>query len=149
MTYNNLRTGRTSIPGQLYLVTTVTANRRSLFADFHLGRIVVAEMRAQDRSGATRTLAFVVMPDHVHWLFELKQAATLTVAVKLFKGRSAQALNRSRGTSAPVWQSSFHDHAVRNDEALVDVARYVVMNPVRAKLVERIGDYPLWDAAWL
>jgi hypothetical protein len=29
------------------------------------------------------------------------------------------------------------------------VARYVVMNPVRAGLVSRVGDYPFWDAAWI
>ena len=29
------------------------------------------------------------------------------------------------------------------------VARYIIANPLRAGLCERIGDYPLWDAAWL
>jgi len=29
------------------------------------------------------------------------------------------------------------------------MARYIVANPLRAGLVERIGDYPLWDATWL
>jgi len=28
-------------------------------------------------------------------------------------------------------------------------ARYIVANPLRAGLVERLGDYPLWDAVWL
>ena len=30
-----------------------------------------------------------------------------------------------------------------------DVARYIVANPLRAGLVEKIGDYPFWDAVWL
>jgi hypothetical protein len=29
------------------------------------------------------------------------------------------------------------------------MARYVVANPLRAGLVKRLGDYPLWDAIWL
>jgi len=29
------------------------------------------------------------------------------------------------------------------------MARYIVMNPKRAGLVERVGDYPHWDAIWL
>ncbi len=41
------------------------------------------------------------------------------------------------------------DHALRKDEDLVHLARYVVANPVRAGLVERLGDYPLWDAQWV
>ena len=32
---------------------------------------------------------------------------------------------------------------------LRDVARYIVANPLRAGLVERVGDYPYWDAVWL
>jgi hypothetical protein len=38
---------------------------------------------------------------------------------------------------------------LRQDEDVARVARYVVANPLRAGLVKRIGDYPLWDAAWL
>jgi plasmid stabilization system protein ParE len=39
--------------------------------------------------------------------------------------------------------------AQRAEEDLIKIARYIVANPLRARLVEHIGDYPLWDAAWL
>ncbi len=32
---------------------------------------------------------------------------------------------------------------------MIDVARYIIANPLRAGLVGRVGDYPLWDAVWL
>jgi hypothetical protein len=38
---------------------------------------------------------------------------------------------------------------VRQDEDLHKMARYIVANPLRANLVERIGNYALWDAVWL
>ena len=38
---------------------------------------------------------------------------------------------------------------VRRDEDLRGLARYIVANPLRAQLVQRIGDYPHWDAMWL
>jgi len=41
------------------------------------------------------------------------------------------------------------DHALRTDENLLNVARYIIANPLRAGLVTRIGDYPLWDSIWL
>ncbi|MFB6261862.1 MAG: transposase, partial [Thiohalorhabdaceae bacterium] len=50
---------------------------------------------------------------------------------------------------SPVWQPGFHDRAIRREEDLEAVARYVVANPLRAGLVDRIADYPHWDAAWL
>jgi len=51
--------------------------------------------------------------------------------------------------SHPIWQDGYHDHALRAEESLEDVARYIVMNPVRAGLVKSVREYPLWDAKWL
>lgn len=149
MSYNNLRKGRVSLPGHSYLVTAVTNNREPLFSDLSTGRLAVNTIRASDEEGLCRTLAFVVMPDHVHWLLELKQGRSLTQMVKIFKGRTATRLAKQFGQSFKVWQPSFHDQAVRTDESLVEMARYIVMNPVRAGLVKHIGDYPLWDSIWL
>lgn len=63
--------------------------------------------------------------------------------MRLLKGRSAHAIGK------PIWQANYHDHAVRKEEDLKEIARYIVANPLRAKLVSRIGDYSLWDAVWL
>lgn len=62
---------------------------------------------------------------------------------------SAHRLNRAFKRRGPVWQAGYYDHAVRTDEDLVAVARYVVANPPRAGLVQRLGDYVLWDAIWV
>ena len=67
----------------------------------------------------------------------------LSDAVRLMKGRSARAMGHT------VWQANYFDHAVRQDEDMRKIARYIVANPLRANLVERLGDYPLWDAVWL
>jgi len=48
-----------------------------------------------------------------------------------------------------IWQPGFHDRALRRQEDLRAVARYVVANPIRAGLAETVGDYALWDACWL
>ena len=148
MSYNALRKGRASLVGQAYLVTTVTASRIPLFADLYAGRIIVNAMREQDAAGTTSTLAYVVMPDHVHWLVKLETDASLASVIKQLKGGTARRLNRCANRLGAVWQPSFHDHAIREEESLVDAARYVIMNPVRAGLVDCISGYSLWDAAW-
>ena len=45
--------------------------------------------------------------------------------------------------------SRHYDHVLRNDEDVRATARYIVADPLRAGLVDSIGDYPLWDAVWL
>jgi len=48
-----------------------------------------------------------------------------------------------------LWQKGYFDRALRREEDLKAMARYIVANPLRAGLVEHIGQYPLWDAIWL
>ena len=65
------------------------------------------------------------------------------------KSASARSTNAALGRSGAVWARAFHDHALRCDEDLLALARYIVANPVRAGLVRRVGDYPFWNAIWL
>ena len=79
-----------SIPGQAYLVTTVTAGRVPLFAELWRGRILVQAMRYQQHAGAIDSLAYVVMPDHLHWLFLLGEGRSLSWVIGQTKRYSAQ-----------------------------------------------------------
>ncbi len=145
---HNLRTGRFSGENQVYLITTVTHNRKPLFNDFTLGRIIVRVMKHLHHSERVSSLAFVVMPDHIHWLIQLKHEG-LDKIMHAFKGVSAKQINQYLGTQGKLWQSGYHDHALRKDEDLAATSRYIVSNPLRAGLVKNIKDYPLWDIFWL
>jgi REP element-mobilizing transposase RayT len=145
---HRLRTGRFSCSGQVYLVTTNTHLRQPVFSDFYLGRKVVSELKRADQQGQVTSLAWVVMPDHLHWLFELKHG-TLDGLIKQVKGASSLAINKMLVTNSPLWQRGYHDKALRAEDHLVTLARYVIANPVRAGLVKRVADYPLWDAIWV
>jgi REP element-mobilizing transposase RayT len=150
-----LRKGRHSQPGQIYLITTITHQRQPFFKEFELGRIVVNSIAYLHHNGYIEQMAYVIMPDHLHWLFALKERRDISAIVGMLKGyssRQIKAIHTARSdpaSGAPLWQKSFHDHALRQDEELLHVARYIVANPLRAGLVERLGDYPLWDAVWL
>jgi putative transposase len=148
MPYSDLRKGRYSESGREYLLTAVTHERRPLFKDLYLARIVIAEMRRLEPEGAVVWLAWVVMPDHLHALIQLTEAE-LSAAMNRLKGRSARRINERLGTMGPVWQNGFHDHALRREEDRLELARYIVGNPLRAGLVARLGDYPHWDSVWL
>jgi putative transposase len=143
-----LRKGRHSAPEQIYLVTTVTCQRQPVFTHFAAARALIRCLHDADRLGKTETLAFVVMPDHLHWLFRLTGECSLSMTVGALKGVSSYRMARLR-PAAKLWQKGFHDHAVRRDEDLRQLARYVVYNPVRAGLVTSPRFYPHWDAAWL
>ena len=144
----DLRKGRFSERGRIYLLTTVTKDRNRLFTNLENCRAVINELRLSQTQGLCENIAWVVMPDHLHWLVSLQQE-TLANLMKRMKSRSAIHLNRMRHTTAPVWQRGYHDHTLRKEEDVKSVARYIVANPLRAGLVDNIGDYPYWDAVWL
>ena len=144
---HRLRTGRHSCTGQIYLITTVTRDRDPLFSDLYLGRAVVQALR--DARLSTRSLAFVIMPDHLHWLMQLREGYDLSDVVHFVKSDSARMVNRLRRGSGSVWQKGFHDRALRREELLQVHARYIVNNPVRAGIVDSPLRYSLWDSVWV
>ena len=146
----DLRKGRVSIPRQIYLITTVTHQRQPIFSDFHCARIVIKTIRYMEQTCEVDSLSFVIMPDHLHWLISLRDKIALSQVVARVKRRSAYQINEyNNKIGSSVWQKGFHDYALRKDDEIKDVARYIVANPLRAGLVNKIGDYPFWDAVWL
>ena len=145
---NRLRTGRYAEPNRIYLLTTNTLDRKPIFADFALGRLVVHQLRRAQDLGMAKSLAWVVMPDHFHWLVELENCS-LRKLMRQTKSLITRDVNLSSGRGGPLWQQGYNDRALRREEDLVKLARYVVANPLRAGLVEKLGDYPLWDAIWV
>lgn len=144
-----MRAGRCSLSGQVYLITVCTQRRFPVLSGLTEARLVVQEFRLASEERKARTLSYVIMPDHFHWLVRLGSVSDLSGLVKQVKARSAQQINRLRSRSGTVWQRGFHDRAVRRDENIRNIARYVVANPIRAGLVEDLGRYPFWDAVWL
>lgn len=139
----DLRKGRFFESNHIYHVTTVTRDRIPYFSDFQRARQLITTLRTHHNHGLVESLAFVVMPDHLHWLFKLGEQQTLSQVVAVVKSVS------SHHERQALWQGGFHDRAVRREENIAVLARYIVANPLRAGLVTCIGDYPHWDAVWL
>ena len=100
-------------------------------------------LKKSDSLSQTQTLALVVMPDHLHWLFQLNNKLSLPKLLQSIKSVSAHTIGK------PIWQPGYYDHAIRKDEDIVNIARYIIANPILAGLVKRVGDYSHWHAIWL
>ncbi|MTT52788.1 transposase [Alcanivorax sp. VBW004] len=138
-----LRKGRFSQQGRPYLVTFSTAGRSPWFSRFSIACQVCRSIAQSDIQNASHTWCYVVMPDHVHWLLSTTDKHDLSQIVRMAKARVSRSLEQA------IWQSSFHDRALRSEAELKPAARYVIANPVRAGLVASVRDYPFWNAAWL
>jgi len=139
----NLRIGRYSEPNRIYSITVVTHKRRPFFRDFKSARTVIKVLQKHEQLQFAQTLCFVLMPDHLHWLMQLGEKKDLGQTIQSFKSICTRKLGKT------IFQKGFFDHAIRQEEDIRDLARYIVANPIRAGLVSKIHDYPHWDAVWM
>ena len=143
------RTGRASLRNQVYHLVTTTLHRRKVFDDLYVARQLVLALRRQDLDGFTSTLACCVMPDHLHWLVQLCGDRKLQVVVDVVKSESCRRINELRGARGPLWQRGYYERAIRRDDDLITVARYIVANPLRGGLARSLRQYPHWYARWI
>jgi len=95
-----------------------------------------------------QTHALVVMPDHVHLLLTVLSQNGVEPPFyeirKDIKSASAHKIDKALGRRGRVWLSEACDRMPRADE-FDRYKEYIIMNPVRAGLVENPEDYEwLW-----
>jgi len=144
-----LRRGRASMPQHIYHVTVVTRGRERVFEDFDTACATARCLEDRQYLRSSTMLAWVLMPDHAHWLLQLGSGDTLAGLVTRLKCSSARHANQVLGRRGALWDRAFDDHALRDEDDLHATARYLIANPLRAGLVCQLGDYPFWNAVWL
>jgi REP element-mobilizing transposase RayT len=128
-----------------YFLTFCTAERQPIFTDEQVASSVARQILQDAAACAFAVPAYVLMPDHGHWLFDgLTDSSSLRPFVKLTKQNTGFAFRRQTGRF--LWQDGYHDTVIRDGVHLLDVIRYIVENPVRAGLVQSPEEYPLWGS---
>ena len=85
-------------------------------------------------------LVFCFMPDHLHLLLGGQESSDLKDYMKVFKQVSAHSFKKE--FNEILWQRSYYEHVLRRDEAVEDIALYILDNPVRAGMVQDFRQYP-------
>lgn len=145
-----LRRGRFSAPCQIYLITFTTLHRQAVFSENHLAAKAFSQALNHEPLWAdAKLLCWVLMPDHVHLLVQLGENETLSKLMERLKSNTSRSVNAAIHQSGSLWQKGYHDRAMRSEDDVQAVARYVVMNPIRTGLVKSVGMYPYWNAIWI
>ena len=148
----------------MYFVTACTEGRASLF-----GEVIHDEMHVNDAGKAVETVwdslprhyphivldAFVVMTNHMHGILAIAPMETgvnaaptahgLPEIVRAFKTFSSRRINEIRQTQgSKIWQRSFWDRVIRNDDELSLIREYIQNNPVQWML-DRLHPQSTWS----
>jgi putative transposase len=125
-----------------YFVTTVTAERHSLFQVTATAELLKQTILDYRRQGKFLLHAFVIMPEHFHALITPAPNISLEKAMQFIKGGFSFRLKSKH----EVWMRSFNESQIMSEEKFINCMRYIEDNPVRRGLAATPEAYPFSSA---
>jgi putative transposase len=139
---HRLRIGRRSEPETLYFITTRTVREISILAEPPNAEILLTSIRWMESIGKWHWLCYVIMPNHLHVVIELKQKGSLDDVLHDCKRYTSRQINKQAGRQGALWQDGYFDHRIRSYEKLEQIAFYCFRDPVNAGLAKEGKDWP-------
>ena len=91
-------------------------------------------------------IAWVIMPNHVHFLARFGEGQLLSKAMHSLKSFTSNEIGKLYPELRPVWQTESFDRYIRSEEHYWYAIRYIHENPVKAGLSETAEAFP-WSSA--
>lgn len=135
---------RLEFPGAVWHVTSRGNERRDVFRDDEDRRLFLRLLARTVARRGWRLHAFVLMTNHHHLLVETPEP-NLSAGMHELNGTYAQKFNRRHKRIGHLLQGRFTGILVSKESHLLELTRYVVLNPVRAGIVDRPEDWP-WSS---
>ncbi len=139
------RRGRCILPGVACHVTQRGVDRRETFSSDADRETYLSLIRRNLEDAGVALLAWCLMTNHTHLIAMPQREDSLSVLLRRVHGRYAQYYNARHGRSGHLWQNRYFACCLGPSHLWAALA-YVEMNPVRAGLAERPGDYR-WSSA--
>jgi REP element-mobilizing transposase RayT len=135
---------RIEFPGALYHVTTRGNARADIFLEDRDRHDFLDVLGSVTRHHHWLCRAYCLMTNHYHLLVETPEP-NLSRGMRQLNGRYTQRFDRRHRRAGHLFQGRFNGILVERESHLLELARYVVLNPVRAGLVQSAEDYP-WSS---
>jgi putative transposase len=133
-----LRTLFAGIP--THVVQRGNDRKPCFFAD-HDRHYYLEQLEACSQAFGCAVHAYVLMDNHVHLLVTPSTPDGVSLLMKHLGQRYVQHVNRIRPRTGALWEGRFHSSVVDSGAYLFTCHRYIEMNPVRAGMVRRPGDF--------
>ena len=121
-----------------YFITICTHEKNCIFWSGGklntFGKIAFdAAMQISAHFPGNRVDRFVVMPNHIHMILVVEPGGTdATVVIGQYKSQVSKEIHKI-DPKRKIWQTSFHDHGIRNYRQYQHIREYIETNPMRWK----------------
>ena len=135
---------RLEFPGALYHLTSRGNARLPICEDGKDREAFLATLSAAVERFNWICHAYCLMGNHYHLMVETPDG-NVSAGMRHLNGVYTQRFNRRHGRVGHVFQGRFKAIVVERESYLLELCRYVVLNPVRAAMVKRVERYP-WSS---
>jgi putative transposase len=135
---------RIEVPGGFYHVGTRGNNRQPIYVDDDDRRRFLLLLERSARRYDWTIYTYCLMTNHYHVVLQLSDRG-LSQGMCELNGGYALGFNDRHGRSNHLFGKRFWDRHIDNDAYLLEVCRYVVLNPLRAGREHQLGTWP-WSS---
>ena len=131
---------RIEYPGAVYHVTNRGNDKKDIFKDDQDRETFLKILALVDKRYHWLCHAFCLMDNHYHLMIETPDG-NLSLGMRQLNGVYTQARNKRYNKTGHLFQGRYKAILIQKDSHLLEVCRYVVLNPVRARMVETPEDW--------
>ncbi|MEN8208767.1 MAG: transposase [Candidatus Fermentibacteria bacterium] len=131
---------RTEFPGALYHVYSRGNNKKPIFLENGDRYKFLSILNKAVRKYSYLCYGYCIMGTHFHLMLETPDG-NISRGMHILHSSYAQYFNRRHGCVGHVFQGRYHSILVQRELYLLELCRYIVLNPVRAGLVKHPGEY--------
>ncbi len=138
------RHARLDVPGVLYHIIIRGMERRAIFTDDRDYEDFLSRLHTVLGQTATRCYAWSLMPNHAHILLRRGNVSLSTVMARILTG-FVVTFNKRHQRVGRLFQNRYKSVICEEDPYLMELVRYIHLNPLRASLVAdlaALADYP-------
>jgi REP element-mobilizing transposase RayT len=135
---------RLEYAGALYHITSRGDRREDIYDDDEDRKIFLKQLSEVCNQFNWQCHAYCLMTNHYHLLIETIEG-NLSKGMRQLNGVYSLKYNHRHGRVGHVFQGRYHSILVEMQSYLLELARYVVLNPVRANMVTKPYDWP-WSS---
>ncbi|MBI5465523.1 transposase [Candidatus Gottesmanbacteria bacterium] len=132
---------RISVEGFVYHITVRGNGRSDIFLETRDFLRILKRLKEYKEKLKFFLYAYVLMPNHFHLLLEPTARGTITKIMQTINTAYTMYFNKKYSHVGHVFQGRFHSIIVEKEPYLLEVSRYIHLNPVRAGLVTKPEDY--------
>jgi putative transposase len=133
------------VAGYPYHIIFRGNNRGAIFYNDKDRRFFIECLKAAKEKTRSKIYAYCLMTNHVHLLLEPSSEDRIGNLIQSLGRRYVRYINQTYRRTGTLWEGRFKSSLVSKDEYLLACARYIELNPVRAKMVNNPKDYP-WSS---